>query len=270
MKIQVILPDEEESLQPAQLVEITRAAEDLGYETAWLPDHILPPEEYGTTYGGVYEPLITIAHLSALTSRLRFGTSVLVSALRSPFVLAKQTATIDRLSGGRITLGIGIGWDRTEFANLGVAFGERAPRTDEGLRLLRHLFETGHGPFEGDYYGFAEGVFGPRPLGPIPLMVGGNSDAALRRVARYADVWQSLPSAPEEFESRVRFLRSQTSRPIEVGVRDAFEGRPEDIGELVEKTAGYESAGAEHLAIWFGQADSVIPRMTAFARARSL
>ncbi|GAA3222497.1 hypothetical protein GCM10017691_08600 [Pseudonocardia petroleophila] len=91
------------------LVDLARDAERLGFGTAWLPDHVLPPEPYGDVYGGVYEPLVALSHLAAVTSTIRFGTSVLVLPLRDPFVLAKQVATLDRFSGGRFSLGVGTG-----------------------------------------------------------------------------------------------------------------------------------------------------------------
>ena len=102
MDLEVVLPDESPSMPARVLPDLARAAEALGYTTAWLPDHVLPPGEYGETFGGVYEPLVTIGHLSAVTERLRLGTSVLVAPLRNPFVLAKQVATLQHLSAGRV------------------------------------------------------------------------------------------------------------------------------------------------------------------------
>ena len=110
MELETVLPDESLSMPVDVLVELAHAAEDLGYATAWLPDHVLPPGEFGSEFGGVYEALVTIAYLAAVTERLRLGTSVLVAPLRDPFVLAKQVATLHRLSSGRVILGLGVGW----------------------------------------------------------------------------------------------------------------------------------------------------------------
>ncbi|HEY6740166.1 MAG TPA: LLM class flavin-dependent oxidoreductase, partial [Actinopolymorphaceae bacterium] len=148
MDLEVVLPDESAAMPAEQLVELGVTAERLGFRTAWLPDHLLPPGEYGTTYGGVYEPLVTLAYLAARTRTIRLGTSVLVLPMRNPFVVAKQAATIDRLSDGRLTLGVGIGWDRTEFDAVNADFRTRGARTDEAIALLRHLFGGG-GPFAG-------------------------------------------------------------------------------------------------------------------------
>ncbi|HEY3561982.1 MAG TPA: LLM class flavin-dependent oxidoreductase, partial [Kribbella sp.] len=140
-ELQVVLPDESAAMPPERLVELAIAAEQLGYGTAWLPDHLLPPGEFGSEYGGVYEPLVTIGYLAARTTRIRFGTSVLVLPLRSPYVVAKQAATLHRLSGERIVLGVGAGWVEPEFEAVGAAFSERGRRTDTSLGIIRDLFE---------------------------------------------------------------------------------------------------------------------------------
>src|ERR671914_304943 len=149
-------------MAPGTLVELAEAAERLGYRTLYLPDHLLPPAPYSDTYGGVYEPLVTLAHLAAHTSTIRLGTSVLVLPMRSPFVVAKQVATLDRLSGGRAVLGVGVGWDRAEFAAVGADFATRGARTDEDIALLRHLFRDG-GALPAPVPPLAPGVFPPGP-----------------------------------------------------------------------------------------------------------
>jgi probable F420-dependent oxidoreductase len=189
--LEVVLPDESPDIAPGTFVELAETAERLGYRTLYLPDHLLPPASYGDTYGGVYEPLVTLAHIAARTSAIRLGTSVLVLPLRSPFVVAKQVATLDRLSGGRAVLGVGVGWDRTEFAAVGADFATRGARTDEAIALLRHLFRDG-GAFHGRFHHVEQGVFAPVPAQPVPIMVGGTSEAALRRAAALADEWQGF------------------------------------------------------------------------------
>ena len=151
VELQVVLPDESATMPPERLVELAIAAEDLGYGTAWLPDHLLPPGEFGSTYGGVYEPLVTIGYLAARTTRIRFGTSVLVLPLRSPYVVAKQAATLHRLSGERIVLGLGAGWAKEEFAAVGAVFEERGRRTDLRPARRRRALHPPHpaGPAAG-------------------------------------------------------------------------------------------------------------------------
>ncbi|MCZ0994832.1 LLM class flavin-dependent oxidoreductase [Streptomyces noursei] len=114
-----------------------------------MPDHLLPPGPYGRPpegYGGVYEALTTLAYLAAATERITLGTSVLIAPLREPLLLARQSATLARLSGGRFVLGVGVGWHPYEFAAAGVGFGDRGARTDRTLRLVRHLHTERAGP----------------------------------------------------------------------------------------------------------------------------
>jgi probable F420-dependent oxidoreductase len=268
VKLQVVLPNETAGADPRRLVDLARRAEDLGYDTAWLPDHVLPPGEYGPVYGGVLEPLVTLGWLAAATSRIRLGTSVLVLPLRSPFVVAKQVATLHALSGGRITLGVGIGWDAREFTAVGADFGSRAARTDEAIALLRHLFRVGRGPFEGRWYGFDTGVFEPRPRGAVPVMTGGVSDAALRRAARYADVWQGVGLDPTAFGERLARLRARTGdRTVSPGTRLDWSAPDRTADDAARTAEAFRAAGAEHLAVHFGAPDTYADRMTDFARA---
>lgn len=267
MELHVVLPSESPDTGADQVVAAARAAEDLGYDGVYLPDHLLPPTPYGGLSGGLYDPLVTLSYIAAVTERIRLGTSVLVLALRNPFVVAKQAATLDRLSGGRFTLGVGLGWDRVEFANVGADFDDRAGRTDEALRLLRQLFDTGAGPFEGERFGFGTGVFEPRPGAGLKIMVGGTSKAALRRAARSADLWQSTPAPPAEFAANVAELRALADRPIEAGVRIAWQDDTRTVGELADEVARWEAAGADQLAVWFGAVDGFTSRMTALAAA---
>ncbi|MGA6167968.1 TIGR03619 family F420-dependent LLM class oxidoreductase [Amycolatopsis magusensis] len=259
MDLQVVLPNEAPEMAPGRPADLAVKAEELGFHTAWLPDHVLPPEEYGDFYGGVYEPLITLAHLAGRTSRIRIGTSVLVLPLREPFSLAKQVATLDRLSGERLTLGLGVGWDRKEFDNVHSDFTTRGARTDEAIDLMRALFRDERS-FEGKHYGFDGGVFEPRPRGNVRLMVGGISDAALRRAGRVADEWQSIEADPEKFAAQAARLRDHTDRPIRVGTRISWDG----LEATVARARALADAGAEFLAVWFGPEADYETRMTSF------
>jgi probable F420-dependent oxidoreductase len=264
--LEVVLPDESLAMAPETLVALAEEAERLGYRTAYLPDHLLPPAPYGDTYGGVYEPLVTLAHLAALTSTIRLGTSVLVLPMRSPFVVAKQVATLDRLSGGRAVLGVGVGWDAEEFGAVGADFATRGARTDEDIRLLRHLFRGG-GPFRGRFHDVPQGVFAPVPERPVPIMVGGSSGAALRRTAELADEWQGVGLAPGDFADRVARLRALTDRPIRLGSRIAWRGGRAGLGAAVREAHALADAGADAVAVWFGEVDGAAERMAEFAAA---
>ena len=262
----MVLPDESPDMAPETLAELAAAADRLGYRTLYLPDHLLPPTPYGTTYGGVYEPLVTLAHIAARTSTIRLGTSVLVLPLRSPFVVAKQVATLDRLSGGRAVLGVGVGWDRAEFAAVGADFATRGARTDEDIALLRHLWRDG-GAFDGRFHHVEQGVFAPVPTRPVPIMVGGTSAAALRRAAALADEWQGVGLDAEGFARCAAQLRELSEHRPRLGTRLAWTGGADELARTVDEAGALAEAGADAVAVWFGGADGTAERMAEFAAA---
>lgn len=271
-ELQVVLPDESPAMEPGRLTELAVAAEGLGYGAVWLPDHLLPPAPYGSTYGGVYEPLTTLAFLAAATSRLRLGTSVLVLPLRDPFTVAKQAATVHRLSGGRLTLGVGAGWERTEFAAVGADYAGRGAYTDDALRLMRALF-GGATAYNGARFGFARGVFEPLPRTPLPLLVGGTSEAALRRAAALGDEWQGFALDAGGFADRLARLRSLRAagplagRPLRVSTRIEWTGGRSELTAAVDSVHELAAAGADAVAVWFGDHEGTGERMTEFAAA---
>jgi probable F420-dependent oxidoreductase len=261
VELQVVLPDESAAMPPERLVELAIAAEELGYGTAWLPDHLLPPGEFGSTYGGVYEPLVTIGYLAARTTRIRFGTSVLVLPMRSPYVVAKQAATLHRLSGERVVLGLGAGWEATEFAAVGATFEDRGRRTDASLAIIRSLFAGED----------RDGVFEPKLRAPLPIMIGGTTGPALRRAARFGDEWQGLGLDAAAFAAAVTRLRALIAEPeqpgaharsVRVGTRlDWSSGDPNPV---VKEAYELAEAGAETIAVSFGDERDTLDRMTRF------
>ncbi|MFF5987905.1 TIGR03619 family F420-dependent LLM class oxidoreductase [Prauserella flavalba] len=259
MELEVVLPDEEPTMDPATLVELAGLAEELGYRTAWLPDHLLPPGPFGEVYGGVYEPLVTLSYLAARTSAIRLGTSVLVLPMRNAFAVAKQAATVHRLSGERLTLGVGVGWDRAEFATVGADFSTRGARTDEALALLRDLFAGEP----------SRGVFEPVPRAPLPIMVGGVSGPALRRAARFADEWQAVGVTPAGFARGVSRLRELTGRRIRVTARLDWRGGAAELARAVADVRGFAEVGADAVAVHFGPAEGTRTRLGEFTHALS-
>lgn len=267
MRLEVVLPAESPAAPASEIVEIARRAEELAYDGVWLPDHLLPPEPYGPTYGGVFEPLVTLSFIAAMTSRIRLGTSILILPLREPFLVAKQTATLERLAPGRVVLGVGTGWEEHEFAAARMPFADRGRRSESAIRLIRHLHTVGHGPFEDEYYGFEAGVFEPRPTAPVPILVGGKSPAAYRRATRLGDGWHGLFMGPREFGERAAGLRARADRPFETGTRVAWTGDDRPLAEAVAEAHAFAAAGADHLAVWFGEAKGFLARMVEFAGA---
>ncbi|GAA1133170.1 TIGR03619 family F420-dependent LLM class oxidoreductase [Nocardioides aquiterrae] len=190
------------AFQPVDhLPALARAADQLGYHSMAVPDHVVDLEELATPYpytadGGRRwdhdaawpDPWVLIGALAAVTTRLRFVTSVYVPALRSPFQVAKSVGTAAVLSGNRVSLGVGIGWCREEFELLGQDFATRGRRTDEALALMAELWKPGWTEFEGEFYSAPRLAMEPTPTERIPIVVGGLSEVAFRRAARH-DGW---------------------------------------------------------------------------------
>lgn len=252
MKLGVALSNDESDISPGLIVEQVLHAEKLGYDSVWLPDHLLPPEPYGDVYGGVYEPLTLLAHLAAVTSRIVLGTSVIIAPLREPVLLAKQLGTIERLAPGRLVFGLGVGWEADEFNALGVPFSERGARTDEMVRLISAL-HSGKAPTAGRFFPPATGVFEPRPSAPIPIMVGGVTPPALRRAAQYAERWQAFGLDPEQFRLRRAELdRLATPRRVSAGTMFSRRESSKSTEELVESLHRWQTAGADEVTVHFG------------------
>lgn len=183
--------------------------EQAGFDSLWVSDHVIMPAVISSRYpfaadGKVTWPagtpyidaMIALTAIAAATHRARIGTAVLVLPLRQPVVLAKQAASIDVLSGGRLELGVGAGWLAEEFAALEVPFADRGERLDEWIEIARAVWTGEPAPFAGRHYTLPGGLHsGPAPLHPIPLLIGGHSAAARKRAAIRADGWLAQQSA---------------------------------------------------------------------------
>lgn len=180
---------------------LVQAAEAAGFEAVFTVEHVIWPTDYVSAYpysatgrlpGGpetrMPDPLIWMAHAGALTTRLRFITGILIVPQRNPLVLAKEVATLDYMTGGRISLGIGVGWLKEEFAALGIPFERRGQRTDEYIAAMRALWAGDDASFHGDFVDFSGVSSNPKPVnGAVPILVGGHSEAAARRAGRSGD-----------------------------------------------------------------------------------
>ncbi|WP_223162610.1 TIGR03619 family F420-dependent LLM class oxidoreductase [Nocardioides antri] len=224
-----------------ELVPIARAAEEHGFRALSVADHVVDLETIGTPYP--YEasgerrwtrdvdwpdPWVLVGALAQATTRLEFFTSIYVAAMRNPFVVAKAVGTAAALSGGRVTLGVGIGWCREEFDLLDQDFSTRGRRTDEALALMQELWRPGWTEFEGEYYSCERLVMKPEPPGPVPVWVGGLSEPALRRAARH-DGWvgdvttidEATRTAARLAELRAAAGREETPYDVVVALSDA-------------------------------------------------
>jgi alkanesulfonate monooxygenase SsuD/methylene tetrahydromethanopterin reductase-like flavin-dependent oxidoreductase (luciferase family) len=261
MRLHVVLPDKSASTVPGRITALARQAEQLGYDGLWIGDDRLPPDADCDT---ACEPLTTLAYLAGVTTRIRLGTSALPLALRDPFAVAKQVATLDRFSAGRFTLGVGLGWDREEFKN---ASADGSGRTGEALRLLRQLFEQGTGPSEGERFGLDAGMTRPRPDGGLQIIVRGTSPPALRRAARSARVRQRPPFDCALLTALITGLQQQAGRPIKTGARISWEDPGVPVDRVVAELRAWDAAGTDHLAVRFGSLDGFEQRMNVLAVA---
>lgn len=217
-------------------LELCRRAEALGFESVWggehvvRPDHIDSPYPYtpdgempGEAETPIPDPLIWLAYVAAAAPTVRLGTCILILPQRNPLVLAKELATLDHLSGGRVELGIGVGWMAEEFEALGLPFERRGARTDEYLAAMRALWAGPHAEYHGEFVDFPPATCSPRPVtGSIPVMVGGDSPAAVRRAARFGDGFFPGTSDPAELAARISELRIESEKA----------GRPADAVEV--------------------------------------
>lgn len=240
---------------PLHFVEIARAADACGIDGIALSDHVVYPERLASPYPYTPDgrpsfepstpwpdPLVAIGAMAAVTTRLRFLTSVYVLPMRNPFAVAKSVGTAAVLSQSRVIFGIGVGWMREEFTLLGQDFHTRGQRTDEAIGVLRTLWRGGMVEHHGRFYDFDRLEMSPVPSAPVPIYVGGVSEPALRRAARLGDGWISVLHSCEEigaFIARLRALRTEYGRAHEpfgvcVSCSDAFDvdgyRRLEDAG----------------------------------------
>jgi probable F420-dependent oxidoreductase len=239
---------------PAAL-DVCRAAEAAGFESVWGGEHVIMPttidSRYPYTEDGkipaepdtpIPDPLIWLAFAAAAAPSLRLGTCILIVPQRNPVILAKELATLDRLSGGRVELGLGVGWLKEEFDALGVPWERRGARNDEYIAAMRALWAGPHATFDGEFVKFAPVTCSPRPVnGTIPIVVGGDTEAAIQRVARLADGYFPGEGDVGRLGALIRRVREAAER---VG-RDPASIR---INAMFGQQMADPVAGAEQLA----------------------
>ena len=244
-------------------------AEMWGYDSIWVTDHVVGVGAMSGVYGSYWlEALTALTWIAAQTSTIRLGTGVLVVPHRNPVLVAKMVSTLDVLSGGRVDLGIGTGWSRVEFRSLGVEefYPVRGRVTDEALEIICRCWEGGEVAYSGDFFDFRHIEFAPAPLQRprVPVWVGGNSAPALRRAARFADVWHPHDITPDELSRRGRELDEIAGRTVARSVRLGV--RPTDIERLPDLVDQYTEAGSIRVVIEFrSQPSDVITRLAEHA-----
>jgi probable F420-dependent oxidoreductase len=284
MRVGVTAPNVHETLaEPATIEAVGRMADELGFDSIWCNDHLAIPSAsggasaqpaYAAAYGeqrrqNIYEPLIVLAYLAAATRRVLLGTSVYLLPLRNPVLAAKQAVSLDRLSEGRLVLGVGVGWLEGEFAALGVPYRQRGSRTDEAIAVLKALCGEDRAEFHGRHHSFTGVDFHPKPVQRPhpPLWIGGRSDAAVRRAARAGDAWHPSHLTVDELRRQIPELRAECERagrsPDEVTVTTrrklVLNGSPTDAetarvlegdaAAIAATVAELEQVGVAHLIV---------------------
>lgn len=225
-----------------------QASERAGFDCMWFGDHVLLFGEYKSKYpySGVaswakddeppipdprtpfVDPLMGMTWAAAATTRLKVGTSIMILPQRNPVVLAKELACLDEMSGGRLTLGVGVGWCQEEAEAIGVDWSARGKLTDEYIDVMRTLWENDAAEFQGPTFSFSDAYMYPRPSrgGKLPVMIGGDSEVALRRVAKRGDGWLCFSVPREEMAQKVARLRELTEQegrdPAELRISKAI------------------------------------------------
>ncbi len=195
--------------------------EAAGFESVWTVEHVLIPDGYESEYpydksgrmpgdgmADMPDPLIWLSYVAAHTERLNLATGILIVPQRNPGILAKEVASLDRLSGGRMILGVGAGWLAEEFDALGVPFERRGARLDEYVAAMRALWRDHKATFSGEFCGFTDAVSLPKPMnGAVPIVVGGHTEVAARRAGRLGDGFFPGRGTPDELRSLVTLMR---------------------------------------------------------------
>ncbi len=213
---------------PAEVIEMARAAEDAGFDSVWAGEHIVLPDPQVppspmAPQAVALDSLVALTWIAAHTTRVRLATGIVILPQRNPVVLAKEVATLDVLSGGRVMFGVGAGYLEPEFAAIGANFAERGAVTDEYLDVLGHLWYDEHPEHHGRFADFAGVDAHPRPVQrPVPIVVGGHSPPAYRRAVARGHGWYGFFQSPESMEGVVAGLRAAA---------DAVE-RPAELGDL--------------------------------------
>jgi probable F420-dependent oxidoreductase len=262
MNIGVVFPQTEIGNDPAVIRDYVEAAEGLGYAHVLVFDHVLgaqperfegrfrPPYTHETPF---HEPFVLFGYLAAF-SKLELVTGILILPQRQTALVAKQAAEVDVLSGGRLRLGVGIGWNFVEYEALGQDFRNRGRRIEEQVALLRRLWTQPVVDFEGRYHSIAKAGINPMPVQrPIPIWMGGTAEPVLRRIGRIGDGWfpQSRPNpqTKETIERLRGYARDAGRRPEDIGIegRISLFNTPEP--EWAEALAGWREMGATHVSL---------------------
>lgn len=284
MKFVANLPQLPGEADPDWYLDFARRAEEVGFHGVVAPDHVVAgdPEAdadaYFTVEDPFHEPLTLLSHLAAVTDKIRLLTAILILPQRQTALVAKQAAEVDWLSGGRLSLGVGVGWNEVEYEALGQEFGTRGRRMEAQVDLLRRLWTEELVEVDDDWHTIPGAGLNPLPVQqPVPIWMGGGADPVLRRVARQADGW-ALPGVGmgklAELRDRLSVYMGEEGRTIEdlalLGRMDASDGGPTESEAWVESAREWEDFGVTYVNVMVGSPDDDVDpldRLATFADA---
>jgi len=270
IKVGVQLPEVEREVRWAELREMAELAERIGLDSIWVGDHLLYRDD-GKPARGPWEVWSTLAALAAVTERVEIGPLVASTSFHNPAMLAKKAATIDEISGGRLILGLGAGWNRPDYDGFGFPYDHRVSRFEEAFTIIRELLATGRSDFHGTYYALDRGELlprGPRAAGP-PLLIGSTGERMLAITLPHVAAWNAWgPSFGNSLESYLP-LRSRVDEACRSAVRD-----PQDVERTLALVVAFAGALGRGSAIAeepfepiSGDAATLAPTLRAFADA---
>jgi probable F420-dependent oxidoreductase len=264
MRLGIHLPQYGRAASPEAIADVAQRAEALGFADLWVSDHVVQPADQGYPSPYLFEPLLTLGWAAAATETIGLGTSVLVVPQYHPLTLANSLASLDRLSGGRVTIAAGVGWSAAEYAALDQDFSTRGARLDEALEIFQHVWTEDPVSYQGHHYQFADLKVQPKPVGPMPVWIGGKSPRALARAVRAGSGYQGISTPPDELALLVSDLRRQRPEPeFVISYRTGWDPNGMDPAEIADEVAVYREAGVDHVvaAPWRTSADDWIDSM---------
>ncbi len=255
MKLGIHLPQFGRAASAESIARTAVQAEELGFDDVWVSDHIAVPDGLKYPPAFLYEPVITLVWAAAATQRVGLGSSVLILPYRHPLHLAKELASLDQLSGGRVVVGAGVGWLEAEFDALGVPFHERGARTDEYIDVLRACWGADPASHSGPAVSFENFKVRPKPAHPIPIWVGGSADAALQRAVTKGDGWHGNLDVETAAPILKRLRAERPEESFTLSMRTSWDGVATPIDEIKAGVEGYAAAGVQHVVAMPAQAD---------------
>jgi probable F420-dependent oxidoreductase len=268
MRVGIHLPQYGRVASETAIRRAAQHAEELGFADIWISDHIVHPAEQSYPSPYLLDPIVTLTWAAAVTERIGLGTSVLVAPQHNPLELANMLATLDNLSGGRLVIGVGVGWSAREFAALGYDFANRGARTDEIIEVLRTAWRDDPASYHGRFYEFDEIRVVPKPAHPIPIWVGGGHDRAYRRGIALGDGYQLIGVTPDEARPVIARLRHERPEPsFTISLRTGWDPQGMDPERIRDELAAYAEAGVQHVvsAPWRNDLDDWLRSMELLA-----